>query len=131
MLGWFGRPQKKIAPHITAAGANGFGKPFHIQFSYRPLPDAGAQQYAYDTLCLPKYSPIGNGPGNRRGFEYTARPMFALRGTTLQAIGAPGVLSGQFYSGPLTDISGGGMPADLMAAYAGSRLPANSYVIPV
>jgi hypothetical protein len=132
-MGWlFGQnKRKKIFPNATAAGANGFGKPFHIQFSYHELPDAGAQQYSYDTLCLPKYSPIGNGPGNRRSFQYTTPSLQPLRGTTLQAIGQPGVLTGQFVSGPLTDISGGSMPADLMAAFAGSRLPANSYVIPV
>jgi hypothetical protein len=131
MLGFFRRQRKRIEPHVTAAGANGFGKPFHIRFSYHELPDAGAQQYSYDTLCLPKYSPIGNGPGNRDGFKYTTPALQPLRATTLQAIGQPGVLTGQFISGPLTDISGGTLPMDLAKAYAGSRLPANSYVIPV
>jgi hypothetical protein len=130
MFVWFrpsGRQNKKIEPHLTAAGANGFGRPFHLHFTLHELPDAGAGQISYDTLCLPKYSPIGNGPGNRKGFEYTARPLQPLHGVTLQAIGAPGVMAGGFYAGSLTNVTSPELGDETQAAYAGMRLAPGSY----
>lgn len=127
---WGKGKRERIEPHLTAAGANGFGKPFHRSFSWHPLPDAGAQQFSWDTLCLPKYSPIGGGPGNRRQFQMTAESLQPLHGVTLQAIGAPGVYSGQFVAQPLTDITSNNMPARLRAAYAGSTLAPGSYMLP-
>lgn len=123
------------------AGANGFGAPFHIVFSFHPLPEAGAMSYSYDTLCLPKYSPIGNGPGVRADFLSPPGPLQPLQGTNLSAIGAPGVMTGGFYAQPLVDITsspgaeyyGGAGPrgmGDVDPAYAGITLAPGSYQLP-
>jgi hypothetical protein len=136
--------QTKSATKQRVAGSSGFGAPFHIVFTRHPLPDAGALQYSYDTLCLPKYSPIGNGvpPGFRgvgkrgsigaRGAGYWSNPPGALQplqGANLTAIGSPGVLTGGFYAQPLVDITS---PAPNAAAQAYVGITANpgQYLLP-
>jgi hypothetical protein len=108
-MGWFANkraPTKRAGANEHVAGANGFGAPYHQVFSWHPLPEAGAMQYSWDTLCLPKYSMIGNGPGNAREFQTIGSCVQPLHGVHLNVIGGPGVLTGQFVGAPLHDIVG-------------------------
>lgn len=131
-MAWFRRPHKteRDEARIRVAGANGFGKPFHLVFSWHPLPDAGAMQVSYDTLCLPKYSPIGNGPGNAREFETVRPSLQPLKGANLVAIGSPGIITGQMVAQPLTDITSPD-PNAVANAYAGVTLRPGQYALPL
>jgi hypothetical protein len=122
-------PTKRAVETAPVAGANGFGAPFHQVFSWHPLPEAGAMQYSYDTLCLPKYSPIGNGPGNAREFQTISSSMQPLHGVHLTAIGSPGVLTGQFVAQPLHDITSTS-PQTVDNTYAGITLNPGQYQLP-
>lgn len=96
---------------IGAAGDGnfGYGAPYHQAWEFRPLPGAGAKQWAWETLALPLYTPIGAGTRNQRQFKATASSpvMVAVQGITIVPIsGAPiqGDLTGQFITQPLLDI---------------------------
>lgn len=124
-------PTHRSKTAIPVAGASGFGAPYHQAFSFHPLPEAGAMQYSYDTLCLPKYSPIGNGPGNMREFQTIGSSMQALQGVHLTAIGSPGVLTGQFVSQPLQDVTTAGGNTQLTDnTYLGITLNPGQYQVP-
>jgi len=129
-------PTKRSDPTMYVAGANGFGAPYHPVFSFHPLPEAGAMQYSWDTLCLPKYSPIGNGPGNRREFQTLASSMQPLHGVTLTAIGSPGILTGQFVAQPLQNTTSGPDPLtgqvqqNVANLYSGTTLNPGQYQLP-
>jgi hypothetical protein len=142
-MGWFSTkraPTRRASGGVAVAGANGFGAPFHQVFTWHPLPEAGAMQYSYDTLCLPKYSPIGNGPGNLREFVTIGSSQQPLHGVLLAAIGSPGVLTGQFVGQPLQDTVGApnqpGPPGQNTTAqlvdnsYTGITLNPGQYVLP-
>ena len=142
-MGWFAvkrPPTRRTRGDIPVAGAQGFGAPWHLVFTYRPLPEAGAMQYSYDTLALPKYSPIGNGPGNAREFVTIGSCVQPLHGVHLNAIGGPGILTGQFIGQPLHDIVGAPSnpgPPDVSVTpptvdntYIGVTLNPGQYVIP-
>lgn len=131
-MGWFSmtrRRTERLTNTEHVAGANGFGAPFHQVYSWHPLPEAGAMQYSYDTLCLPLYSPIGNGPGNQREFITVGASMQALHGVHLTAIGSPGVLTGQFEGQPLVDITSA-TEQQANNAYAGITLNPGQYQLP-
>jgi hypothetical protein len=132
-MGWFSHkraPTRRASSADHVAGANGFGVPFHLVFTWHPLPEAGAMQYSYDTLCLPRYSPIGNGPGNAREFETCNPVVQPLHGVHLSAIGSPGVLTGQLVAQPLMDItSTASQPVN--NAFAGISLSPGQYQLPV
>ena len=118
---------------IGAAGDAGFGAPYHRVWEYRPLPGAGAAQWAWETLLLPRYTPIGAGTGTvRGGFKpYGSPVMVAVQGTTLVGLGGSpvgGDLTGQFTTQPLLDVT--------QAEAAGFQTPAyssapNSFELPV
>lgn len=123
------KANQQSATNERVAGSNGFGKPFHIVYSFHPLPEAGALSYSYDTLCLPKYSPIGNGPGNQREFETVRPSLQPLQGANLTAIGSPGVITGQMIAQPLMDITSP-QPNAVANAYAGITLNPGQYQLP-
>lgn len=124
---FFGQKAKQeVAPYARAKGATGFGAPLQYSWGYRELPSAGAGQYAFETLALPRYSPIGNGVRTTRGWQYEQGVVFALQGVNLEAIGSPGVLTGGFYSAPLND----GTPSDLSPATLAALSMNKSYMIP-
>jgi hypothetical protein len=139
-MGWFSNkraPTQRSKGNERVAGAQGFGAPFHQVYSWHPLPEAGAMQMSYDTLCLPKYSPIGNGPGNQREFVTIGSCMQPLHGVHLTAIGSPGVLTGQFVAQPLTNTVGVGMggptsppPPVTDNSYVGVTLNPGQYQLP-
>jgi len=130
MRRWFGRKQHSRKPiGATSAPKSGYGVPFHIVYTRHALPDPGAMAYSYDTQALPKYSPIGNGPGNAREFMSTEPVLQPLQGVTLTAIGSPGVLTGGMYPGPLIDVTSP-QPGAVQAAYAGITLNPGQYMLP-
>jgi hypothetical protein len=139
-MGWFSNkraPTHKARENAYVAGANGFGAPFHQVYSWHPLPEAGAMQQSYDTLCLPKYSPIGNGPGNAAEFVTIGSSMQPLHGVHLTAIGSPGVLTGQFVAQPLHDVTSGAplgptspVPSTVDNTYLGLTLNPGQYQMP-
>lgn len=123
---FFQKAKQEYTPNVKAAGAQGFGAPLHYSWGYRELPGAGAGQYAFETLALPRYSPIGNGVKTNRGWDYTQGVVVALQGVNLEAIGSPGVKTGGFYAGPLTDTT----PSDLTPATLAALTMRQSYQIP-
>jgi hypothetical protein len=89
-----------------AIGSTGFGRSYHQAFGFRRLPDAGALQWAWLTLTLPMYTPIGGGVPNQRCFVAMEGPLAYVRqGVTIQMLGDPGILTGQFVTQPLLDTS--------------------------
>lgn len=123
---FFKKQAQEVAPPIRAAGSQGFGAPLQYSFGYRELPGAGAGQYAFETLALPRFSPIGNGVATQRGWDYTQAVVFALQGVTLEAIGSPGVKTGGFYSAPLTDTQS----SDLSPATLAALQMRNNFALP-
>ena len=122
-------PTKRPNRKTSVAGAQGFGAPFHLVYTFHALPEAGAMQFSYDTLCLPRYSPIGNGPGNLLEFQTIGSSMQPLHGVHLTAIGSPGVLTGQFVAQPLQNIvTPGAQTAD--NTYSGITLNPGQYQLP-
>lgn len=116
---------------IGAAGDAGFGATYHQAWEYRPLPGAGANQWAWETLALPMYTPIGTGVRQQRQFRVNAGGvMVAVQGMTIAPLGGSpigGDLTGQFVTQPLLDIQ--------QAEGAGIQTPAyqttpNSFEIP-
>jgi len=95
---------------VGAAGNNfGVGAPYHQAWEFRPLPGAGAAQWAWETLALPMYTPIGAGTRNRRQFLGSgSNPTYvAVQGITLAPLGGTpvgGDLTGQFVTQPLYDL---------------------------
>lgn len=123
---FFQKAKTEVAPYARAKGAQGFGAPLHYSWGYRELPGAGAGQYAFETLALPRYSPIGNGVKTDRGWIYTQGVKVALQGVNLEAIGSPGVKTGGMYSAPLTDTNG----TDLSPATLAALTMRQSFMIP-
>jgi hypothetical protein len=108
LKGQFGHPRHEIG--ANTAGGNGFGAPYKQAWEYRPLPGAGAQQWAWTTLALPRYTPIGWGVRNKRQLAATAScpVMVAFQGATISPVqGSPvmGQQTGQFVTQPLLDVT--------------------------
>jgi hypothetical protein len=117
---------------IGAAGENGFGAPYHQAFEYRPLPGAGAGQWAWETLALPMYTPIGAGTRNKRQFAANEGGIYvAVQGITITPLGGSpigGDLTGQFTTQPLLDVQQAEASGIQTPAYAS---PANINEMPV
>lgn len=99
------RGQGEAPSRIGTGRFQGFGADYHIVHSFHEQPGRGAEQFSYDTLALPLYTTGGMGWGvaTRRSWQHapSAPPMYSRQGATIQNIGSPGILSGQFMSGPL------------------------------
>ena len=109
------------------------GAPYHDVYQYRPLPGAGANQYARETELLPTYPPAGlgvpNGGGDWNcprehvinGGQIVGTPsgpvLNAVQGAPLYLLGDPGTQAGQFMLQPLTNTN----PSS--AAFAGFGPP--------
>ncbi len=118
---------------VGAAGDAGFGAPYKQAWEYRPLPGAGANQWAWETLALPLYTPIGSGVRQRRQFmtgERAGGVMVAVQGVTLAPLGGTpigGDLTGQFVTQPLLDVQQAEAAGIQTPAYAA---PTNSFEMP-
>lgn len=86
-------------------GLNGFGAPLAVVFG-GPQPAPGvadnAAYYPYRTYLSPRWSPIGGGIPNKRDIG-TCAPAYSQQGVLVAQVGSPGILSGAFVSGPLTN----------------------------
>lgn len=83
-----------------------YGTPslFHMRFEHRELPDAGAQQYANESLALPPYMPW-QGISNTRSFQSQQAPIVTRQGVVLSGVIPAGQMSGQIVTQPLLDPS--------------------------
>lgn len=99
---WFEARKERITPFTDTPGEDGFGAPLHIAFEYRELPGSGARQYAYETLALPMYTPIGWGVANAGAFNAYGSPIVGWEQTLgIQSLIYNGNYSGQVTSTPL------------------------------
>lgn len=107
-MAWFRREALvKSSPHpADPLGRSGFGAPFHVAYGLRPAPGVSdnAGYYAYLTMALPPYTPIGGGVPNKRDIG-TAMPSWSRQSVGLSRVGNPGILSGAFVAGPLTNLN--------------------------
>lgn len=123
---FFTKKKEEYTPRARAKGASGFGAPLHYSWGYRELPGAGAGQYAFETLALPRYPVVGTGVAVQGAWDYTQGVVYALQGVNLEAIGAPGVKTGGFYAAPLTDTQ----PTDLSPATVAALTMRQNYMMP-
>lgn len=101
-MGIFRDVVERLTPWDETAGAEGFGAPLHIAHEYRPLPGSGARQYAYETLALPMYTPIGWGVANKDSFDPMGGPVVQWNQTIgIESLTYNGNYSGQVVSQPL------------------------------
>lgn len=115
---------KPYVEHNDVAGQYGFGAPLQIHYKKRPLPPVDtALTNAYQTYLSPVWTPIGPGIPNRRDFVDADTPMVAVQGVLVNQVGTPGILAGQFVSGPLTNVSAEQSNQPLPGA-AGFAIPA-------
>jgi hypothetical protein len=119
---------------IGAAGDGnfGYGAPYHQAWEYRQLPGAGALQWAWETLALPLYTPIGAGTRNQRQFKATASNpvMVAVQGITIQPLGGSpiqGDLTGEFVTQPLMDVQQAEASGIVYPSY---NAPPNQFELP-
>lgn len=101
-------PFSTATPHDgenDTAGALGWGSALSIRYAKRPLPPVDNNgSNAYQTYLSPIYTPIGGGIPNQRDIGTTA-PAVVTQGVLVAQVGSPGILSGAFGSGPLTNVS--------------------------
>lgn len=120
-----GGDQERNEGAFRVAGSYGFGGPLHYAYGYRELPGAGAMQVAFDTLCLPRYSPFG-GVANRAAFDPNCNAMVQLHGVVLDSIGGPGINTGGFYAAPLNNVN----PADVTPATLAAMMLTQDFRLP-
>lgn len=116
-MGPFRRKREKLTITPETIGANGFGAPLHISYGYRELPGSGARQYAYDTLALPMYSPIGWGVQNKQSFDPSGSPVVGWDQTIgIESLFWNGNPSGQVVGQPLVNADSPNNPDGLIVA---------------
>lgn len=108
-MGWkLKNPFKKQDAHpaIHAFGMNGFGAPLAIVYGQQ-LPAPGTSENPalrpFLTYLSPRWTAIGGGIPNKRDIGTTA-PAYSQQGVLVAQVGSPGILSGAFVSGPLTNL---------------------------
>jgi hypothetical protein len=94
-----------IAIGVPGVNPTTFGAPFRFQWTYRPLPGAGANQWAWETEALPVTTPGGAGsPNVRQGMMVTQPGVgYAYQGAVAYGVGDPGSVAGQWAFQPLMD----------------------------
>jgi hypothetical protein len=95
------------SPDGEPAGANGFGAPIQVVFGSKrnaPGVSENAGYYPYQTYLSPRWTPIGGGIPNKRDVG-CAPPAYSRQGVLVQQVGSPGILSGAFVAGPLTNVT--------------------------
>ncbi len=99
-----GKPPKDTV-EVGAAHSAGYGAPYHQVHERMTLPTAGADQYRWETLALPLYTPGGMGWGQAWSTPRRATDpaLLAVKGVTLTTIGNPGILHGQLMTQPVLD----------------------------
>jgi len=69
----------------------------------KDLPDPGAQNYAFESLGLTEFTPIGAGVAQRQMFNVLQPPSLFVNGQMLLTSGVGGVAAGQVIFQPLID----------------------------
>lgn len=67
------------------------------------LPTPGAQNYAFETLALAEFSPVGWGVRARQFFNVLQPPQLYVNGQALPITGLGGLIAGQVIMQPLID----------------------------
>lgn len=132
----FGNRNKTLsanrAPPVSPA-QNGVGVPYHGAYSWHKLPGSGANQWSWDRLALPTYSPGGLGcpngladPGQPDEIIVNAGQIVhspsmepvgnVIQGAILYMLGDPGTPAGYFVLQPLTNTSPAGLYAPDMSS---------------
>lgn len=73
---------------------------YNQSWERRPLPDPGAQNYAFETLDLYALTPVGPGVGQFNYIKPLQAQTYVLQAVPLQGIP---LTSGQIYGAPLGD----------------------------
>ena len=80
------------------------GDGYHLTWEKKPLPGAGAGQYAWETYGLPPYARFGFGNINVQNSSIVSQPAaFTLQAVGIVGIPPAGQLQGQFTTQPLMD----------------------------
>lgn len=129
-MGIFRQIVERITPWEETPGAEGFGAPLHIAFERRELPGSGARQYAFETLALPMYTPIGWGVANKDSFDPNGSPIVGWDQTIgIDSLIYNGDYTGQIVSQPLLNTDSTDNSDLVVAAFGQSYvLPDNTYV---
>lgn len=122
-MGIFRKTKERITPFAETAGAEGFGAPLHVAFEYRELPGSGARQYAYETLALPMYTPIGWGVANKQAFSPFGSPVVGWDQTLgIESLIYNGNYTGQVVSAPLFNTDSTDDNSMVVAAFSQSAM---------
>jgi hypothetical protein len=79
-------------------------QPWKLTFEFKPLPGAGAEQYAFETLELPPYPVMGNSAGSvKKPLRETSPASYQLQTAVLIGNPPSGTFQGQFVTQPLMD----------------------------
>lgn len=117
----FKRRKHRIEQFPETAGASGFGAPLGVSYEFRELPGSGARQYAYDTLALPMYTPIGWGVANKQSFDAYGSPIVGWEQTVgVESLIYNGNYTGQVTSTPLFNTDSNDNSDMVVSAFADS-----------
>jgi len=118
-MGLFKSRRHRIERFPDTPGVDGFGAPLGIAYEYRELPGSGARQYAYDTLALPMYTPIGWGVANKQAFQAYGSPIVGYEQTVgIESLIYNGNYTGQITSAPLFNTDSNDNSDMVVNAYA-------------
>lgn len=73
------------------------------QWKRKRLPTPGAMNYAFESLGLVEFTPIGDGIGNRHQYQITQPPQVYINGIATWTDGLGGIIAGQAIMQPLID----------------------------
>ena len=121
-----GRDSAQIKAGVGKRTDVRFGGPLAIGYDWRgPITlGQGSQPWAYSTLALPMYTPIGTGIPPKANFDRVGSSgvMWSKQGVSINTLGSPGNLTGQFVSQPLLNVDAPKSPFNLGAFEPGSFL---------
>lgn len=102
-----GRSASPVGAHYEGARANKkrcadiFENGFH--FTKKRLPSPGAQNYAFDTLGLVEFDPIGGGVQQQQQMRAFEPSFLYVNGQSVVTNGFGGLVPGQIFYQPLID----------------------------
>src|ERR1700741_976418 len=100
---------------------------YHLTWEKRELPDAGAQQYAWETLGLPPYSKFGFGNINvTNPLRETSPNSYIFQSVGIVGLPPTSVLQGQFTTQPLMDPD---TAANIGVVLPGAVVPAPNAIV--
>ena len=102
MFGWFRKkaPPQTVEQQAVQSPVTRFQPNWHFTYEAKRLPGPGTQNYAYENLGLPEFTPIGATVANRMQLRSIAGPPAYAHFATYQA-GVGGLVQGTIYGYPL------------------------------